>query len=85
MTTQVIAYMNDVITEQNRENGIVDKNGEVKQSKLTTPKGGDVVGRQVEFPYVKFKPSNFNAFLDGRDFCLNALGEVEWLNREAEC
>lgn len=85
MTTQVIAFMNEVITEQNRVNGIVDKNGKIKQSKLTTPKGGDVIGRYAEFPYVKFKPSNFNALLEGRDFRLNVLGEIEWLNQEPRC
>jgi CRISPR-associated endonuclease Csn1 len=83
MTTQVIAFMNDVITEQNRKDGILDKNGEVKKSKLTTPKGGDVIGKQSEFPYVKFKPSNFNALLEGVDFQLSILGEIEWLDREA--
>ncbi|MDF7825570.1 type II CRISPR RNA-guided endonuclease Cas9 [Pontiellaceae bacterium B12227] len=79
MTTQVIAFMNEVITEQNRKDGILDKSGEVKRSKLTTPKGGDVIGRQAEFPYVKFKPSNFNALLEGVDFRLNVLGEVDFM------
>jgi len=79
MTTEVVAFMNEVITEENRVKGILDKLGDVKKSKLTTPKGGDVLDRQSEFPYVKFQPSKFNALLDGVDFKMNVLGEIEFM------
>ncbi|NJN27053.1 MAG: type II CRISPR RNA-guided endonuclease Cas9 [Cyclobacteriaceae bacterium] len=48
----------------------------IKESKLTTPKGGDIVDKGVDFPYVKFKPSNFNALLEGVDFKISALGII---------
>ena len=79
MTTEVVAFMNEVITEENRLSGVLDKQGEVKKSKLTTPKGGDVIDRQNEFPYVKFKPSKFKALLAGVDFKMNFLGEIEFM------
>jgi len=81
MTTEVISFMNKIITEENRINGVFDKNGDVKKSKLTTPKGGDVIDRQNEFSYVKFKPSRFNALLHGIDFKMNVLGEVEFMEK----
>lgn len=79
MTTEVIAFMNEIITDENQRNGICDKNGQIKQSKLTTPKGGDVIDRCSDFPYVKFRPSNFNALIEGVDFRLNSIGEIEFM------
>ncbi len=78
-TTEVLQHMNNVITESNRRNNIVDKKGDLKISKLTTPKGGDVLERSSDFPYVKFRPSNFNALLEGVDFRINALGDIEFM------
>jgi len=78
-TTEVLKHMNAIITESNHRNNILDKNGNVKESKLTTPKGGDVVGLSGDFPYVKFKPSNFNALLEGVDFRVSVLGMINAL------
>ncbi len=48
----------------------------LKVSKLTTPKGGDVIGKGYEFPYIKFKASNFNALIEGIDFKISPLGKI---------
>ncbi|MFV0345370.1 MAG: type II CRISPR RNA-guided endonuclease Cas9 [Bacteroidales bacterium] len=48
----------------------------IKTSKLTTPKGGDVIDKGADFPYVKFKPSNFNALVEGVDFKITPLGKI---------
>ncbi len=67
---------------------ILDMNGQIvvevdslkdlaKESKLTTPKGGDVIDKGDLFPYVKFKPSNFNALLEGVDFEVDTLGNIK--------
>ncbi len=53
-----------------------DINPFLKVSKLTTPKGGDVIGKCREFPYVKFKASNFNALIEGVDFRISPLGKI---------
>ncbi len=76
-TVDVIKHMNNVINEFNVQNNILDKKGEIKKSKLTSPKGGDVLERSDEFPYIKFQPSNFNALIEGIDFKLTVLGEIE--------
>lgn len=76
-STKVIAHMNDVITQQNFKEEKIDKEGKPKQSKLTTPKGGSVIGKFKEFPYVKFKPNGFNALLEGIDFQLTISGKIE--------
>lgn len=121
-TTDVIKYMNDVITKENivagkidvkkaqkllshhgintkdkikpiaqeTEDGswlILDSNNQVlleinsieqivKESKLSTPKGGDVIDKAELFPYVKFKPSNFNGLVEGIDFKISSLGKI---------
>lgn len=80
-TTEVIKHMNNVIYRHNSQNNVLDKNGDIKESKLTTAKGGDVVGRSDEFPYVKFKPTSFNALIEGVDFQLTVLGEIEPLEK----
>jgi CRISPR-associated endonuclease Csn1 len=49
----------------------------LKRSKLTTPKGGDVIGKGKEYPYVKFKASNFNALIEGIDFNIDPLGNIK--------
>jgi len=81
-TTEVLKHMNAVITESNRRNNVLDKKGNVKASKLTTPKGGTpdkLLGQHDDYPYVKIQPSNFNALLEPVDFRLNVLGEVEFM------
>lgn len=49
----------------------------LKKSKLTTPKGGDVLGKGKEYPYIKFKASNFNALIEGIDFKIDPLGNIK--------
>jgi CRISPR-associated endonuclease Csn1 len=68
--------MNDVINFKNIENNVFDKSGIPKKSKLTTPKGGDVIGNFKEFPYIKIQPNNFYALLEGKDFKLTEWGEI---------
>lgn len=75
-TTDVIRHMNEVVDRQNLAAGVLDKSGKVKESKLSTPKGGDVIDRFIEFPYVKFKASNFNALIEGIDFELSYDGRL---------
>lgn len=79
MTTEVIKHMNDVINKFNKENNIIDKKGNIKESKLTSPKGGDVIGKYKEFPYIKFKPNGFNALVEGIDFEITTTGEIKQL------
>lgn len=81
-TTDVLAYMNDIITQQNLKEGKVDKHGKPKESKLTSPKGGDVIGKYKEFPYIKFKPSGFKALLQGVDFHLTPTGKIEKIEKQ---
>ncbi len=49
----------------------------LKPSKLTTPKGGDVVGRCKDFPYVKFKVSNFNGLFEKIHFLISEDGNIQ--------
>lgn len=74
--TDVLKYMNDVINQYNVENNLRDKNGNIKTSKLTSPKGGDVIDRYKEFPYIKIKPNNFNALIESVHFKINPIGQV---------
>ena len=76
-TTEVLRHMNDILNRYNLRNRVLDKNGACKTSRLTTPKGGNVVGLSHDFPYIKFKPTNFNALIEGVDFKLNILGEIQ--------
>ncbi len=79
-TTEVLKHMNEIITEMNRRNGDFDKKGNVKQSKLTTPKGGTcdkLLGHHSDYPYIKIQPSNFNALLEGVDFQMSVLGKIK--------
>jgi CRISPR-associated endonuclease Csn1 len=78
-TTDVIKYMNEVVNRANEAIGVVDKNGQVRESKLSTPKGGDVIDRYVEFPYIKFKATNFNGLIEGIDFTISYDGTISKL------
>ena len=48
----------------------------LKESGLTTPKGGNVIDNFKEFPYIKFKVSNFNAMIEGIDFTISPIGKI---------
>jgi CRISPR-associated endonuclease Csn1 len=48
----------------------------LKESKLTTPKGGDVIDKSDEFPYIKFKVNNFKALVEDIDFKVLPTGEI---------
>ena len=76
-TTDVIKHMNEVINRKNISNNILDKNGKIKISKLTTPKGGDMFDKFKDFSYIKFKVSNFNALIEGVDFIISDLGNIK--------
>ncbi|MBK9452001.1 MAG: hypothetical protein IPN95_21795 [Bacteroidetes bacterium] len=65
-----------MVNKANEAERLLDKTGNFKESKLTTPKGGDVLDRYNEFPYVKFKASNFNALIEGIDFTLSYDGLI---------
>jgi len=74
--TDVLKYMNDIIDQYNLENNLRDKNGNIKISKLTSPKGGDVIDKYKEFPYIKIKPNNFNALIEGVHFRISPIGQI---------
>ena len=62
------------------KNNIEDDKGKIrkiKESKLTTPKGGDVIDNHKKFPYIKFKVSNFDALIEGIDFNISSIGEIK--------
>jgi len=77
-----VAIFNDGIYEISDSNGscllkLEDVSDYLKVSKLTTPKGGDVIDKNDIFPYVKFKASNFNALIEGVDFIIDPLGKIK--------
>jgi len=74
---KVEGLLNDYYKGKN----ILNEKGEVKKiklknSSLTTPKGGDVIDNYKSFPYVKFKPNGFLAKLEGIDFKITQLGKI---------
>ncbi len=77
--------INSLLNSYYKENGIKDAKGSFRESKLkesalTTPKGGDVIDGHREFPYIKFKVNNFNALIEGIDFTISATGKVQRIN-----
>ncbi len=83
--------INTIAKESNGKYLVLNNDGEtlatldeidslLKTSKLSTPKGGDVIGRKDEFPYIKFKAGNFKALVEGVDFELDTLGQITRLN-----
>ena len=76
-TTDLIKYMIDKINKYNQANNITDKNGVIKKSKLTSPKGGDVIGKYKNFPYIKIKPNAFFAKVENVDFNITSTGKIE--------
>jgi CRISPR-associated endonuclease Csn1 len=73
--------LNDLLNKHYLENNIYDSKGLIKKVKfkesgLTTPKGGDVIDSFKDFPYIKFKASNFNALIEGIDFKILPSGRV---------
>ena len=58
------------------ENKGIIKESKIKESALTTPKGGDVIDNHKDFPYIKFKVSNFNALIEGIDFKIYPTGKI---------
>jgi len=75
--TELVKFMKEVISQQNIAENKLDKNGKVKESKITGPVGGVKVGEHKNFPYQKFKPGNFNAFISGVDFKITPTGKIE--------
>lgn len=64
-----------------KENNIVDAKGKIKsiklkESGLTTPKGGDVIDNHKLFPYIKLKVSGFYAKIEGIDFNIDPTGKI---------
>jgi CRISPR-associated endonuclease Csn1 len=67
-----------------KENNILDSKGKVKsiklkESGLTTPKGGDVIDNHKLFPYIKMKVSGFNAKIEGIDYNIDTTGKISEL------
>ncbi|WP_348825222.1 type II CRISPR RNA-guided endonuclease Cas9 [Flavobacterium aestuarii] len=72
--------LNDLLNKHYLENNVCDSKGtikkvKIKESGLTTPKGGDVIDNFKDFPYIKFKVSNFSAFIEGIDFKVLPTGK----------
>ena len=73
--------LNSILNNYYLENSIFDSKGlimesKLKESGLTTPKGGNVIDNFKEFPYIKFKVSNFNAMIEGIDFTISPIGKI---------
>lgn len=71
-----------VLNGHYKNNNILDSKGKLKtvklkESSLTTPKGGDVIDNYKLFPYIKFKPSGFYAKIENIDFKITATGKIE--------
>lgn len=80
----VFKEINQILNNHYENDNVLDDKGKVKNSKikvssLTTPKGGDVINRYEEFPYVKFKVSNFNALIEHIDFKISTTGKIQKL------
>lgn len=76
--------LNDLLNEHYSKNDIYDSAGiikkiKIKESGLTTPKGGNVIDNFNDFPYIKFKASNFNALIEGIDFKVLPSGKIQKL------
>ena len=70
-----------IINDYYKENNIADNKGKVKtiklkESGLTTPKGGDVIDNYKSFPYIKLKPSGFYAKIENIDFKITPTGKI---------
>jgi CRISPR-associated endonuclease Csn1 len=64
------------VKKKNREEV---KKIKLRKSGLTTPKGKleDFINNHNEFPYVKLKVNDFNAFIEGIDFKITPTGKIE--------
>jgi CRISPR-associated endonuclease Csn1 len=80
-TADIFKSLNSILNNYYKENEISDAKGIIKESKikesaLSTPKGGDVIDNHIKFPYIKFKVSNFNALIEGIDFKISSTGKI---------
>ena len=75
--TELVKFMKEIISQQNSTKNKLDKDGKIKESKITGPVGGIKVGDHKNFPYQKFKPGNFKAFISGVDFKITPTGKIE--------
>ncbi len=80
--TDFFKNLNTLLNKYYKENGVFDSKGKIKevkikQSGLTTPKGGNVIDNFKEFPYIKFKVNNFNALVEGFDFNISSTGKIK--------
>lgn len=76
--------LNTILNRYYQEKHIVDGKGKpivgkLKESKLTTPKGGDVINKFDKFPYIKFKVSNFHGLIQNLDFEITLTGKIREL------
>tara|TARA_R110001592_G_scaffold36893_6_gene123632 strand:- start:3229 stop:8091 length:4863 start_codon:yes stop_codon:yes gene_type:complete len=69
------------INDSYKEYNIADNKGKIKtiklkESSLTTPKGGNVIDNYKSFPYIKFKSSGFYAKIENIDFKITPTGKI---------
>jgi CRISPR-associated endonuclease Csn1 len=78
--------LNLYLNEYYIANEILDKKGikkisKIKESKLSTPKGGSVIDKSKLFPYIKFKASNFWGLIENINFKITSIGKVKELKK----
>jgi CRISPR-associated endonuclease Csn1 len=73
--------INKLLNDYYSNNNITDPKGNIKkfklsESKLTSPKGGDVVDKYYDFPYIKFKPNGFHGLIENVHFKFDIIGRI---------
>lgn len=78
---ELFASITESVNNYYKLSNILDSKGKyktikLKVSALTTPKGGSIIDKYQKFPYVKFRPNNFYAMIQGINFEITTTGKI---------